>query len=158
LNGTARDEAAKGIVSFTEAAVRAHLERHHPFCPEEVRRALIERIVGRPWTGPKIGQAAGIAATTYVRHCLTDYERLMKITRLRRDEARLIVQGEVADIIASWSGAAAPLTVDERAARSAARNRARRRRKSARRRRRAAADQTEGSIRQSGPHVRPDAT
>ena len=142
----ARDEAAAeaagaALITFTEADLRAHIDRHHPLCPEEIRRALIERIVSRDWTGRRIGEAVGIMATTFVRHNLTDYDRLRKVGRLRRDEARLVVQGEVADIVASWSGNTKPLTVEERAARRTARNRAhsrRRKRAKARRRRRAA--------------------
>lgn len=34
---------------------------------------------------------------------LTDYEQLMKEKRLWREEARLIVRVEVADIVRSWS-------------------------------------------------------
>jgi len=42
-------------------------------------------------------------AQAYVRHTLTDYDRLLRIPGLTREEALLIVKPEVVAIIASWA-------------------------------------------------------
>lgn len=137
MNQSAAGAAAADAVHFTEVDVRRHIRRRHPDCPETVQRALIARIVARSWPGCKIGEAFGIAAANYVRHELTDYERLMKVDGLWREEARLVVKGEVEDIISSWSGRKERTPVDP-AAKLLARTRARsRRRKRAKARRRA---------------------
>jgi len=103
---------APGRIVFTEAAVKAHIARHHPLCPEEVRQALVARIIDRDWRDVSLGRAFGIVSNAYVRHQLTDYERLLKVHGLNREEARLIIQAEVADAIATWGGAARCLTPD----------------------------------------------
>jgi hypothetical protein len=85
-------------------AVKAHIAQHHPRCPARIVAAILARIDGRLWTPPvAIGEAVGIVADGYVRHNLTDYERLMRVHRLTREEARLIVNPEVNAIIRSWS-------------------------------------------------------
>ena len=85
-------------------AVREHLAKHHPLCPPEIANEIASRIDGRLWRPPvSIGEAVGIAADGYVRHKLTDYERLLKVHSLTRDEARLIVNPKVNEIIRSWN-------------------------------------------------------
>ena len=89
-------------------AIRAHLATHHPSCPPAIVDEIVGRIDGRIWSPPvSIGEAVGIAADGYVRHRLTDYERLLKVHSLSREEARLIVNPEVNDIIRSWNGKSA---------------------------------------------------
>lgn len=130
------------VAAFTEGAILDHIARHHPLCPEGVRQALVQRIVQRAWGDLPLGRVVGIAATNHVRHELTDYERLLNIPRLRRDEARLIIRSEVADIIAAWGGAKKTSNPEERAAKVARRNRRRnlrRKRAKARAKQRAAA-------------------
>lgn len=53
-----------------------------------------------------LGRAFGLLATNDVRHRMTDYERLLNIPGPTRDEARLIVSGEVRQIIAGWASKA----------------------------------------------------
>jgi hypothetical protein len=98
----------KKLARHAVAAVRAHLARHHPSCPPAIIDEIARRIDGRLWSPPvSIGEAVGIAADGYVRHKLTDYERLLKVHSLTREEARLIVNPEVNDIIRSWNAKSA---------------------------------------------------
>lgn len=53
-------------------------------------------------TAPDVGQAFGINATNHVRHKMTDYERLLRISGLTRDEARFLVSFEVRAIFRDW--------------------------------------------------------
>ena len=88
---------------FTEQAVRQHLTAHHPKCPPPVIEEIVGRLDGRKWDPHvTLGRAVGIVTTTFVRHCLTDYERLLKVDRLKRDEARAMVAPVVVAIIDSW--------------------------------------------------------
>ena len=41
-------------------------------------------------------------ATNTLRHEHTDYEHLMRSHHLRREEARLVVQGEIQAALAAW--------------------------------------------------------
>ena len=50
-----------------------------------------------------IGQALGLVALAHVHHAFTDYDRLLRIPGMTRDEALLIVRPEVAAIIAGWA-------------------------------------------------------
>lgn len=90
-------------VQFSRRAVVRHLAKHHPFCPPEVVAAITDRVLGRRWCRASIGAAIGIVATNYIRHHLTDYERMLRIPGMTRAEARQIVQFEVRDILAGWS-------------------------------------------------------
>jgi hypothetical protein len=83
--------------------VRAHMAARHPLCPAEIVEQIVARIDGRIWRPPvTIGCAVGIAADGYVRHNLTDYERLLRVHRLTREEARLVIRPEVKAILESW--------------------------------------------------------
>jgi hypothetical protein len=80
-----------------------HIAKHHPCCPDEIVEQIVARVDGRIWRPPvTIGAAVGIAADGFVRHNLTDYDRLMRVHRLSRDEARTAVRPEVIAILASW--------------------------------------------------------
>lgn len=61
---------------------------------------LVGALAGREWAQPvTIGQAFGLVAQAHVRHAFTDYDRLLRIPGVTRDEALLIVRPEVAAII-----------------------------------------------------------
>lgn len=92
--------------TFPEAEVRKHLSRHHPACPADFAEAYVERIAGRTWDPPTtLGHAVGLTIQNDVRHRLTDYDRLLRVPGLTRDEARLIVAGDVRSITRGWETA-----------------------------------------------------
>lgn len=88
---------------FDREAVLRHAAHHHPNCPVEIVALFADDISTREWEPPlTLGQAFGIKATNHVRHKMTDYERLLRIPGLTRDEARLIVSFDVRAILAGW--------------------------------------------------------
>ena len=87
---------------FKAKAVEKHMQKHFPNCPEVHRDEIVRRVAERPWQNATLGRAVGITVTNYVRHRLTDYERLMKRHGLRREEARIAEAGTVQDILRSW--------------------------------------------------------
>ena len=90
--------------AFSEAEVREHLARRHPACPAEAVERYVQRIGQRLWDPPlTLGQAVGMVATNDVRHRLTDYDQRLRVPGLTREEARLIVAGEVRRTIALWA-------------------------------------------------------
>lgn len=87
-----------------------HLREHHPGCPDDIMLELANRIASRTWrTRVTLGHAAGIVTSTYVRHRLTDYDRLFRIKGLTREEARLIVAPEVKAILDAWRRRPSPI-------------------------------------------------
>lgn len=44
-----------------------------------------------------------IDANNHVRHELTDYDRLIRVPGMTREEARIIVSGDVRSILAGWT-------------------------------------------------------
>lgn len=90
--------------SFSRAAIEAHLRAHHARCPPELMAHFIESIAAREWKPQvTIGKAFAVASQAYVRHAMTDYDRLLRIPGLTRDEALLITRPEVMAIIARWA-------------------------------------------------------
>jgi hypothetical protein len=87
---------------FKAKAVEKHMQKHFPNCPEVHRDKIVRRVAERPWQNATLGRAVGITVTNYVRHRLTDYERLMKRHGLTREEARIAEAGTVQDILRSW--------------------------------------------------------
>lgn len=96
---------------FSEAEVRDHLGKRHPGCPAELVEVYAQRISKRLWDPPlTLGKAVGMVATNDVRHRLTDYDQLLRVPGLTREEARLIVAGEVRRTIALWATADSQLS------------------------------------------------
>lgn len=93
---------------FTRRTVERHFRKHQARCPPEYREILIERILAKRWTEASLGKVVGIVASTFARHQLTDYDRLLAISGMARAEARLIVSREVSDILESWRSTALP--------------------------------------------------
>lgn len=92
--------------TFPEAEVREHLSRHHPACPVDFAETYVQRIAGRTWEPPTtLGHAVGLTIQNDVRHRLTDYDSLLRVPGLTRDEARLIVAGDVRSITRGWEEA-----------------------------------------------------
>ena len=115
------DETA---IRFTAAAVRRHVVRWHPACPEGLCDDLVAALLARTWADCSLGKAFGIVASGHVRHRLTDYDWLRNGQKMSREEARRIVYPKINAIIESWSG----VSRQERIAAAAARGRRRRRR------------------------------
>jgi hypothetical protein len=80
---------------FTRAEVDAHIDRRHPFCPPDVRESITRRIIERWWDSGRIGRAFGIVSENFVRHAMTDYERLLYAHHLERKRARQMVAPEL---------------------------------------------------------------
>ncbi|MFK8253272.1 DUF2293 domain-containing protein [Ancylobacter terrae] len=77
----------------------------YPGCPHRWRRRLVRRARERGHYG-RLGEIAGVLVTSSIRHEATDYDRLLRINGpgdgLTREEARLVVEAEVADTVADW--------------------------------------------------------
>ncbi len=84
------------------------MQKHFPNCPQVHRDEIVRRVVERIWQDATIGRAVGITVTNYVRHRLTDYERLMKQHGLTREEARVAEAGTVKEIWKSWQAGKTP--------------------------------------------------
>ena len=92
--------------TFSEVEVREHISRHHPACPVDFADAYVQRIASRTWDPPTtLGHAVGLTIQNAVRHRLTDYDQLLRVPGLTRDEARLIVAGDVRSITRRWASA-----------------------------------------------------
>lgn len=98
-------------MSWSSGAVSAHMEHHHPSCPAGLRAKFAEEIGARKWDPPvTLGQAVGNTLHNFVRHNLTDYDALLRLPGITREEARLIVAGEVAAITSAWARIPTPKT------------------------------------------------
>lgn len=90
---------------FSRSAVDEHIRGAHPGIPAELAAILAERISSREWRVPlTMGRAFALAAQAYVRHELTDYDRILRVPGLTREEALLIVKAEVQAIMGTWAG------------------------------------------------------
>jgi hypothetical protein len=87
---------------FQAKAIEKHMQKHFPNCPQVHRDEIVLRVAERTWQEATIGRAVGITVTNYVRHRLTDYERLMKRHGLTREEARIAEAKTVKQIWRSW--------------------------------------------------------
>lgn len=86
---------------FDREAVLRHGAHHHPNCPAEMAALFADDISTREWDPPlTLDQAFGIKATNHVRHKMTDYERLLRIPGLTRNEAQHIAPLKVRSILA----------------------------------------------------------
>ncbi len=89
--------------NFQANAVQAHVLSNLRGCPDDIAAEIVGRVVERTWSPPvELGRAVGLVATNLVRHRLTDYERMLDVNGLTREEARLAVAPEVEAIIAGW--------------------------------------------------------
>lgn len=82
-----------------------YLAAMYPACPPQWRLELIQRARKGGHYG-RLGEIAGVLATSSIRHRATDYERLLRVNGgregLTREEARQVVNAEVADTVAEW--------------------------------------------------------
>ncbi|MCW5697666.1 MAG: DUF2293 domain-containing protein [Bauldia sp.] len=88
---------------FRVSVVKAHLRHHHPGLSSNMRKAVAERGCRRRWTADtRLGRAVGIIIAAYARHEHTDYDTLLRTHKLEREEARIIIDGELRDLLKSW--------------------------------------------------------
>lgn len=82
-----------------------YLAAMYPTCPPQWRLELIQRARKGGHYG-RLGEIAGVLATSSIRHRATDYDRLLRVNGgregLTREEARQVVNAEVADTVAEW--------------------------------------------------------
>lgn len=82
-----------------------YLAAMYPGCPLQWRLELVERARKGGHYG-RLGEIAGVLATSSIRHRGTDYDRLLRVNGgregLTREEARQVVNAEVADIVSEW--------------------------------------------------------
>jgi len=89
---------------FSRAEAEKHIRKKHARAPAEVAELLADRISSRQWREAiTIGRAFAFVAQAHVRHQMTDYDRLLRIPGITREEAQLIVNAEVQAVIASWA-------------------------------------------------------
>lgn len=94
------------MTRFTERAVRKHIKREHPGCPDFAVDYFTAEIINREWKDATIGQAVGITMQSIMRHLMTDYDALL-LAGMDRKEARRKVQPLINAMIDSWLKATA---------------------------------------------------
>ncbi|WP_373237802.1 DUF2293 domain-containing protein [Cohaesibacter celericrescens] len=88
---------------FQRYQLEAALIRHFPNSPQEHASTIIEKSLARDWTKQtSMTKAISIVVHNYIRHNLTDYEKLLTRSGITRDEARIIVKPEVDDWFEYW--------------------------------------------------------
>ena len=94
----------KRFKSFPRASIEGHLRARHSLCPPDLLAHFVELLAAREWRDRvTIGQAFGLVSHAHVRHAMTDYDRLLRIPGMTREEALLIIRPEVVAIVASWA-------------------------------------------------------
>lgn len=89
---------------FQCSQVEAAIARHFPNCPSDYAAQFLEKVMKRAWTKKtSLTKAVAIVAHNHIRHELTDYESLLQISGMTREDARLIVKPEVDDWFAHWN-------------------------------------------------------
>ncbi|MBZ6079090.1 DUF2293 domain-containing protein [Microvirga puerhi] len=81
--------------------LRIYLRAMYPGCPSNARRKIVRRARDRSHFG-RLSEKASFLTTNFARHARTDYERLMRLHSLTREEARIVVSNEVMDIVDKW--------------------------------------------------------
>ncbi len=75
----------------------------HAAMPEDLRSAVVEKVLARTWNPPiGLGAAVGIAMQVVIRHRCTPYDALLK-SGLPRDEARRLVATELDRLARQWT-------------------------------------------------------
>lgn len=91
---------------FTVDEVLAHMQHHHPLCPEATQIAIARKVASRPWwTKTTMGRAVGMTIQNHVRHKMTDYDSLYQINGITREEAHAAILPEVNAVVGSWQEA-----------------------------------------------------
>jgi hypothetical protein len=89
------------MTGFSAEAVKKHIRKKHPGCPDFAVAFFVGEIVGRDWHGASLGKAVGITMQTALRHTMTDYDQML-LAGVDREEARRRVQPKVNAMISGW--------------------------------------------------------
>lgn len=86
---------------FTKLSVAEHIRAHHPGCPEFAVEFFASEIARKRRKGPTIGREVGIMMQNYLRHHMTDYDRLL-LEGIDRTDARTLVGPRIRAMLAIW--------------------------------------------------------
>lgn len=86
---------------FSKHSVAEHIRAHHPGCPEFAVEFFSAEIAKKRRRGPTLGREVGIAMQNFLRHHMTDYDRLL-LEGLDRDEARRRVKPRIDAMLSIW--------------------------------------------------------
>lgn len=89
------------MARFNIKAIKAHIRRCHPRCPDFAVEFFVAEVAGRAWRQCTIGTAVGISMQNYLRHNMTDYDQLL-LEGVDRAEAKRRVEPKVNRMIALW--------------------------------------------------------
>lgn len=87
---------------FDVEAVRRHIARFHPGCPQFAIEYIAEQVAAKAWRGATVGKAVGITMQNLLRHEMTDYDTLL-LRGMSRVEARRLVQPRVNAMLRAWA-------------------------------------------------------
>lgn len=90
------------MARFSPKAIKRHIRRKHPGCPDFAVAFFVSEIAGKEWNGVTIGAAVGITMQTTLRHTMTRYDTLL-LEGVDREEARRTVQPRINAMIATWT-------------------------------------------------------
>ena len=84
--------------------VNRALSEHFPNAPAKHRKIIAFNVMRKSRRGDRsLVKINSTDVHNHTRHRLTEYDKLMKINQLTREEARLIVKPELDDIFVQWS-------------------------------------------------------
>jgi hypothetical protein len=89
------------MATYSLAAVKRHIRRKHPGCPDFAIAYFAKDIAGKDWRDASLGKAVGITMQTFLRHEMTDYDTLL-LCGVDRNEARRRVQPKINKMIGCW--------------------------------------------------------
>lgn len=91
------------FTSFSRAAAEGHLRALHARCPPELLERFIDVLATREWAQPvTIGQAFGLVAQAHVRHAMTDYDRVLRLPGVTREERQGRLRSRSHYVFAGW--------------------------------------------------------
>jgi hypothetical protein len=82
--------------------VRRHLSHFYPGIPEKSAIWIARRVSGREWRSLTLGVIVSIVLTSYVRHRLTRYEKLLAIGEVSHNQARALVAADLQQVLRRW--------------------------------------------------------
>jgi hypothetical protein len=85
-----------------DMALKAEIRSRLPYCPGMYVDEIADRLTTRTIPAALLPQEITRMAEAVIRHQLTDYDSLRTTHALSVDEARLIVESEVADWLSAW--------------------------------------------------------
>lgn len=89
------------MATYSLSAIKRHIRRRHPGCPDFAIAYFANEIAGKDWRDASMGKAVGITMQTFLRHEMTDYDALL-LTGMDRKEARRRVQPRINAMLRRW--------------------------------------------------------